>query len=145
MPKPYISLHITGVLYRVSLCSAQDHFILSYPDSKVHGANMGPTCGWQDPSGPHAGPMNFAIWLWSQKTTNTAYWAEVDLTHHQGWGFVSIVIVQSMLYGVVLCNIIHKCSKSFPCHLHTFYDTFLAMCGNEYVWIWHPSAHRACR
>ena len=34
-----------------------------YPDSKVHGANMGPIWGQQDPGGPHAGPMNFAIWV----------------------------------------------------------------------------------
>ena len=31
-------------------------------DSKVHGANMGPIWGQQDPGGPHVGPMNFAIW-----------------------------------------------------------------------------------
>ena len=29
------------------------------PDSKVHGANMGPIWGRQDPGGPHVGPMNF--------------------------------------------------------------------------------------
>ena len=32
------------------------HIVAVYPDSKVHGANMGPI--W----GPHVGPMNFAIW-----------------------------------------------------------------------------------
>ena len=32
------------------------------PDSKAHGANMGPIWGRQNPGGPHAGPMNFAIW-----------------------------------------------------------------------------------
>ena len=32
------------------------------PDNKVHGANIGPTWGRQDPSGPHVGHMNFAIW-----------------------------------------------------------------------------------
>ena len=31
------------------------------PDSKVHGANMGPIWGRQDPCGPHVGPMNFVI------------------------------------------------------------------------------------
>ena len=31
------------------------------PDSKVHGAYMGPTWGRQDPGGPHVGPMNLAI------------------------------------------------------------------------------------
>ena len=41
------------------------------PDSKVHGANLGPTWGRQDPVGPHVGHVNLAIWecapcsLWS--------------------------------------------------------------------------------
>ena len=30
-------------------------------DSKVHGANMGPTWGRQDPGGSPVGPMNLAI------------------------------------------------------------------------------------
>ena len=34
----------------------------STPDSKVHGANMDPICGRQDPGGPRVGHMNFAIW-----------------------------------------------------------------------------------
>ena len=33
------------------------------PDNKVHGANMGPFWGRQDPGGPHVGPMNFVIWV----------------------------------------------------------------------------------
>ena len=32
------------------------------PESKVHGANMGPIRGRQEPGGHHVGPMNFAIW-----------------------------------------------------------------------------------
>ena len=32
------------------------------PDNKIHGANMGPIWGRQDPGGPRVGPMNFAIW-----------------------------------------------------------------------------------
>ena len=32
------------------------------PDSNVHGPNMGPIWGRQDPGGPHVGPMNLAIW-----------------------------------------------------------------------------------
>ena len=32
------------------------------PDSKVHGAYMGPIWGRQDPGGPRVGPMNLAIW-----------------------------------------------------------------------------------
>ena len=35
----------------------------NFPDSKVHGANMGPIWVRKDPGGPHVGPMNFAIWV----------------------------------------------------------------------------------
>ena len=38
------------------------HAIPSNPDSKVHGANMGPTWGRQDPGGPNVCYTNFAIW-----------------------------------------------------------------------------------
>ena len=34
---------------------------INFPDSKVHGANMGPIWGRQDLGGPQVGPMNFAI------------------------------------------------------------------------------------
>ena len=34
-----------------------------YPDRNVHGANMGPSWGRQDPGWTHVGPMNFAIWV----------------------------------------------------------------------------------
>ena len=37
-------------------------FSFTIPDNKVHGANMGPIWGQQDPGGPHVDPMNFAIW-----------------------------------------------------------------------------------
>ena len=33
------------------------------PDSKIHGANMGPIWDRHGPDGPHVGPMNFAIWV----------------------------------------------------------------------------------
>ena len=33
------------------------------PDSKVHGANMGPTWVLSAPDGPHVGPMKLAIWF----------------------------------------------------------------------------------
>ena len=36
---------------------------LSFPESKVHEANMGTIWGRQNPSGPHVGPMNIAIWV----------------------------------------------------------------------------------
>ena len=45
-----------------------------FPDSKVHGANMGPNWGRQDPGGPHVGPMNFAIWVGLHRTKQTHWY-----------------------------------------------------------------------
>ena len=42
-----------------------------FPNSKVHGANMGPIWGRQDPGGPHVGPMNLAFWV---VTTHYRVW-----------------------------------------------------------------------
>ena len=44
---------------------------LSHPDSKVHGANMGPTWLLSAPDGPHVGPMNLAIRANTCETTQT--------------------------------------------------------------------------
>ena len=41
------------------------------PDSQVHGANMGPIWGRQDPGGPHFGSMNLVIW--DYMTANRKY------------------------------------------------------------------------
>ena len=63
---------ITGMYLHESYLWNTDWFFAItyiYPDSKVHGANMGPTWGRQDPGGPHVGPMNFAIWV---------HWLSVD-------------------------------------------------------------------
>ena len=35
----------------------------NFPDSKVHGATMGPIWGRQAPGGPHVGHVNLAIWV----------------------------------------------------------------------------------
>ena len=37
------------------------HLIDDIPESKFHGANMGPTWVMSAPDGPHGGPMNLAI------------------------------------------------------------------------------------
>ena len=60
-------LHIS---YQVSLpkmrflqikCLSQRQISTNDPDSKAHGANMGPTWVLSAPDGPHVGPMNLAI------------------------------------------------------------------------------------
>ena len=57
-------IHITVMLYECHRNSnhRQLECLFSTPDSKFHGANMGPIWGRQDPGGPHVGPINFAIW-----------------------------------------------------------------------------------
>ena len=59
--------HLTGELLWHSpesriTARAQATVLYNDPDSKVHGAYMGPIWGRQDPGGPHVGPMNFDIW-----------------------------------------------------------------------------------
>ena len=41
-----------------------DMYPTGIPDSKVRGANMGPTWVQSAPDGPHVGPINLAIWVW---------------------------------------------------------------------------------
>ena len=45
----------------------------NFPESKGHGANMGPTWGRQDPGGPHVGHVNLAIWVAYQ----TPLWSDL--------------------------------------------------------------------
>ena len=44
------------------LSQRKEPLLRNAPDSKVHGANMGPIWGRHDPGGPHVGPTNYAIW-----------------------------------------------------------------------------------
>ena len=45
----YIYIYIYICMWNMTMQS-------TYPDSKVHGANMGLIWGRQDPAGPHVGP-----------------------------------------------------------------------------------------
>ena len=50
------------------------------PDRKVHGANMGPNWGRQDPGGPHVGPVNLAIWDYYHKAVYVSSFLQVSLS-----------------------------------------------------------------
>ena len=52
----------TCLFIMIPLCLWCGYYYFTVPDNKVHGANMGPIWGRQDPCGPNVGPMNFAIW-----------------------------------------------------------------------------------
>ena len=63
-----------------------------YPDSKVHGANVGPTWVRPAPGVPHFGPTNFDIGVlpvksghWcSRGTSNSASWYDTSQGSHTG-------------------------------------------------------------
>ena len=51
-------LHLTATY----ACPSYQGYMHRIPDSKVHGANMGPIWDRQNPGESHVGPMNLAIW-----------------------------------------------------------------------------------
>ena len=94
-------------------------YLFEYPDSKVHGANMGPIWGWQDPGGAHVGPMNFVIWvcLW--------YCLQVCcLWLHSFFPAVVLIFSEGQMGGILFSS----WSKGYPC--------FCSM-ATEYHSIWY--------
>ena len=53
---------ISATVRQLHQFQRKHNFSFIYPEGDVHGANMGPIWGRQDPGGSHVGPMNFAIW-----------------------------------------------------------------------------------
>ena len=54
-----------------------------YPDSKVHGANMGPTWVLSAPDGPHIGPTNLAIRVITPSTHKLCEEWSLNLATHR--------------------------------------------------------------
>ena len=57
----YIHSHLVKKAPVVWLYGKENEINTKSPESKVHGANMGPTWVPSAPDGPHVGPMNLAI------------------------------------------------------------------------------------
>ena len=91
---------------------SNDHLTKQYfPDSKVHGAYIGPTWGQLDPGGLHVGPMNFVI-------------SVVTVSHKLTKIFTVMVLFISLLHVIklVLC---------FSLEVSTFTDRMLADISTE--------------
>ena len=58
-----VALELFRAIYIIN--TAEDAMVawVVCPESKVHGANMGPIWDRRDPDGPYVGPMNSTIWL----------------------------------------------------------------------------------
>ena len=61
------------------------------PDSKVHGANMGPTWVLSAPDGPHVGHMNFAIRLFAIICSVYAHLHDAFCPHHRSHLVITFV------------------------------------------------------
>ena len=57
-----LNIYLKTVWYRLQKYYTQYNCYKWTLDSKVHGPNIGPIWGQQDPGGPHVGPMDFVIW-----------------------------------------------------------------------------------
>ena len=65
----YVLQYSICLMDMLSLPLIYGYIVQLVPDSKIHGANMGPIWGRQDPGGTHVVPMNFAIWDYVWITT----------------------------------------------------------------------------
>ena len=91
----------------------------TYPDSKVHGANMGLIRGQQDPDGAHVGPMDFAIWVVQYKRNSAWFMYFCTPTHDKDHvnQYLSISIshiwpkanMNCMRISVHICSLTGKC------------------------------------
>ena len=63
-----------------------------FPDSKFHGANMGPTWVLSAPGGPHVGLMNLAIWVINQPFSFTKCLFRPS-SHNTNSGICSVHVV----------------------------------------------------
>ena len=84
----------------------------NYPESKVHGTNMGPTWVLSAPDGPHVGPMNLAIRIvisWSYQ----AKWA-------------GICVCDCYCHWYYYC-----CHSHYHCQYHPWYQASWGQCGSR--------------
>ena len=83
----------------------------SIPDSKVHGANMGPTWGQQASDGPHVGPMNLAI--------RDVYRSAMQKN-------ISLVKKKKFLWLIFLPAVAHNCLQHNNINIHTIISSWHA-------------------
>ena len=100
-----------GICYNCRQTHVVNQYHSNAPDSKVHGAIIGPIWGRQDPGGPHVGPINFAIWSCNQQL-RCKYWCGCDCCHHwfgNGCAIFGVKLLpkkKSFFFWMCLSNII---------------------------------------
>ena len=112
--------HLTDS-WQSTLTSTYQHCVLlsgsyCYPDSKVHGANLGPNWVLSAPDGPHIGPMNLAIRVVVRDTPKLIlaflnHWIEF-------YPFLKLldrVLGSPVIWDVRLKRILNSISRSLVC------------------------------
>ena len=101
------------------------------PDSKVHGANMKPIWGRQDPGGPHVGPINFPIWEEEQQIIDIS---ETKMQMIQGIIDNSQKILRIFFW--ILSS--HKSETWLNCFCHVLCKVLIVMympcCHKSWAW-----------
>ena len=98
-------LYVNSVLGLLQWILWQDCCVTNTPDSKVHGANMGPTWGRQDPGVPHVGHVKLAVWD-SLPGFDTSIESAGHITYH-----IFVVNIQHQSSWIMWAQNI-KCNKS---------------------------------
>ena len=100
------------------------------PDSKVHGANMGPIWGRHDPGGSHIGPMNIATWEVTLTDMDDLY--QTTAVHKSSRVSIHVIIYSATFYSRqgsprlrLLYNII-----TVPCHVLIL----IQFAGGKWTW-----------
>ena len=114
-------------MYRKRVFIVKQHHGVTFPDSKVHGANMGPTWVLSAPGGPHVGPMNFAIRVACYFSMNgTCRWIPIILSS-------SVISVST---PDCFCVMIY-CILADICHRHGVSQITIACCCGGRNWNWN--------
>ena len=110
---------------------------LPLPRYKVHGAYMGPIWGRQDPGGPHVGPMNFAIRVYSGAPWSTTSLSTKKNTEYRkiSHGISSTWFWQDLLAAVNM----YLCYKRILCKFYGQHAGLTRSYTQSLVWIIHKS------
>ena len=101
---------------------------MTYPDSKVHGANMGPTWVLSAPGGPHAGLMSLSIWVAANRKSQgiSSYSIDPVLLEYSSLITVAAIIIYTGI-DISQCltaqaketyNFVEQIMKNFPSNIH---------------------------
>ena len=116
----------------------------TYPDSKVHGANMGPTWVLSAPDGPHVGPKNLAIRVLLQSAIHSN-----TMMEHGGGPLILatdpsstmlVLIVTSLItnlhgfYWDVLRASYSVRTMLFFCDIYCLFNVLYCMCQLQSLW-----------